>query len=129
MKPKRLTDRGARRSARYQRDSQWGFMERLASEGIVWICPWDKYSRHKEDGVYVYGLIGDVLSQWLYHSHKDWFTRGRWSEKRCAMSIRITEAGRAALAHRDLYDMEPILGGMVGPGYIVTPWPRKKGAI
>lgn len=156
MPPKRLTDRNARKRARAERDSQWEFMERVAREGVVWMCPWDKYHRHgprcgcgsktfephgdqwqcvhcktvkdrvPDDGVYVFGLLGsNEFFHWL-DSHKDWWKRGRWSGKRCARSIRITEAGRAALANRELYDMEPIHGGMVEPGYIVTPWPRKK---
>ncbi len=126
MKPKRLTDRTMRMVARRERDSQWEFMERVAREGIVWMCPWDKYKRHKDgDGVYVFGLIGsNEFYHWL-SSHKDWWIRGRWSEKRCARSIRITNAGRRALNDREQYDMEPIFGGMVEPGYVVTPWPRK----
>lgn len=156
MKEKRLTDRSARIMARRERDSQWEFMERVAREGTVWMCPWDKYKRHgprcpglcasksfvplgeqwqcaqckkvmehvPDDGVYVFGLIGsNEFFAWL-HTHKDWWKHGRWSEKRCARSIRITEAGRKALKTRHLYDMEPIHGGMVEPGYVVTPWPR-----
>jgi hypothetical protein len=113
--------------ARKERDSQWEFMERVAREGIVWICPWDKYKRHKDgDGVYVFGLIGsNEFFHWL-DSHKDWWVRGDWSEERCARSIQITEAGRNALANREQYDTELIHGGMVEPGYVVRPWPRKK---
>lgn len=126
MKPKRLTDRSSRIFARRERDAQWEFMERVAREGIVWMCPWDKYKRHGADGVYVFGLLGsNELLSWLA-SHKDWWKRGRWSEKRCARSIRITKAGRKALRNRELYDMEQIFGGMVEPGYVVTPWPRKR---
>ena len=138
-------------SARYTRDSQWELMERIAREGVVWICPWDKHRRHgqrcsnhwcrarvtdsecpscklparPDDGVYVFGLIGsNELFQWL-QNHKDWFKRGPWVEKRCARSLRLTAAGLAALSDREPYDMEPIHGGMVEPGYIVVPWPRK----
>jgi hypothetical protein len=125
MKPKRLSDKTSRMIARRKRDGQWEFMERVAREGIVWMCPWDKRGRHKNgDGVFVFGLIGsNEFYHWL-DAHKDWWKRGRWSEKRCARSIRITEAGRKALANRDQYDMEEIHGGMVEPGYIVRPWPR-----
>jgi len=121
---KRLKTRQERRIARNVRDSQWRFMERVAREGIVWTCPWDKYRRHKNgDGVYVFGLLGsNEFLHWL-HSHKDWWKTGRWSEKRCAKSIRITDVGLRALANRELYDMEPICGGMVEPGYIVMPLP------
>lgn len=156
MKPKRLTDRRSRMMARRERDSQWEFMERVARERIVWMCPWDKYKKHgprcrtcqssafipvndifqcagcktvhkqiPNDEVYVFGLIGsNEFFHWL-NSHKDWWKRGRWSEKRCARSIRLTGAGRRALANRHLYDMEEIFGGMVEPGYVVTPWPRR----
>lgn len=92
------------------------------------MCPWDKYGRHKEDGVYVFGLIGsNELFHWL-DSHKDWWKRGRWSEKRCARSIRITAVGRRALKNRHLYDTEEIYGGMVEPGYVVRPWPKSEAA-
>ena len=112
--------------ARRERDGQWAFMERVAREGVVWMCPWDKYHRHGSDGVYVFGLLGsNEFFHWL-GCHKDWWKRGRWSEKRCARSIRISDAGRKALKHREKYDMEPIVGGMVEPGYIVTPWPQTK---
>lgn len=156
MNPKKLTDRASRLHARAERDSQWAFMERVAREGVVWMCPWDKYRKHgprcpgicrfsrfiaegdqwkcvqcgrviseiPDDHVYVFGLIGsNELFGWL-SAHKDWWKRGRWSEKRCARSIRITDAGRTALKNRRLYDMEPIHGGMVEPGYVVTPWPK-----
>lgn len=161
MKPKRLTDRSSRMFARRERDEQWAFTERVAREGIVWMCPWDKHRLHgrrcvnnwckrpsvtliphgeqwqctncqtvmdsvPDDGVYVFGLIGaNELYQWI-NNHKEWWKKGRWSEKRCARSIRITDAGRKALKNRHLYDMEEIHGGMVEPGYIVRPWPRKK---
>lgn len=161
MNPRRLSSRKDRMMARRERDAQWAFMERVAREGVVWMCPWDKNHLHgrrcihdwcrssrftkvgeqwrcdrcnvlmadvPDDGVYVFGLIGcNELFHWL-DSHKDWWKRGRWSEKRCARSIRITEAGRTALHNRELYDAEPIYGGMVEPGYMVTPWPRRKAA-
>ncbi len=139
--------------ARSERDSQWAFMERVAREGIVWMCPWDKHRLHGRRCVNKWcesktfdpngskwqcarcktvmeyvpdGLLGsNELFHWLA-SHKDWWTRGRWSEKRCARSIRITDAGRIALENRHVYDMEEIYGGMVEPGYVVRPLPRKK---
>ena len=128
MKPKRLTDYNSRRMARRERDAQWEFMERIAREGVVWMCPWDKYGVHKQDNVYVFGLIGcNELFHWI-DSHKDWWRKGRWSEKRCARSIRLTEAGITALSNRHLYDGELIYGGMVEPGYVVKPLPRRKAA-
>ena len=158
MKPKRLTKRSDRMFARRERDAQWALMERVEREGVVWMCPWDKYHKHgrrcacrfcdsktfhpheegfkcascgtimekvPDDRVYVFGLMGaNELFAWT-NSHKDWFKWGRWIEKRCAKSLRLTQAGREALKHRDLYDMEPIHGGMVEPGYIVVPWPAQ----
>jgi hypothetical protein len=159
MKPKRLTDRNSRMFARRERDAQWAFMERIAKEGVVWMCPWDKYHRHgkrcenkgcesrtfeqhqegwqcarcknvtakiPDDGVYVFGLLGSAELFYWINSHKDWWKKGRWSDKRCARSIRLTEAGKKALANQHLYDTELIYGGMVEPGYVVKPWPRKK---
>jgi hypothetical protein len=159
MKPKRLTSRNDRMFARRERDSQWEFMERVAREGKVWMCPWDKHHLHgrrcvnkwcksqtfnaigdkwqcarcnavmervPDDMVYVFGLLGsNEFFHWL-GSHKDWWKHGRWSEKRCARSISITEEGRIALQNRHLYDMEEISGGMVEPGFVVTPWPARK---
>lgn len=164
--PKTLRDKTSRIIARRERDSQWEFMERVAREGIVWMCPWDRYRKHgrrcfnrwcesktfvpfafdahrngfqcahckvtmeriPDDGVYVFGLIGsNEFYHWL-DSHKNWWKRGRWSEKRCARSIRITADGIKALENRELHDMEPIFGGMVEPGYVVVPWPKKKAA-
>ncbi len=144
--------------ARRERDDQWAFMERIAREGVVWMCPWDKYHRHgqrcvsqwcqsrsfteaegqwkcaqcgrimpaiPDDKVYVFGLIGaNELFHWI-DSHPTWWKRGRWSNKRCASSIRLTEHGLRALRNRHHYDAEDIHGGMVEPGYVVRPLPRR----
>jgi hypothetical protein len=119
-------DRRSRSFARSTRDHQWAFAERCAREGKVWCCPWDKYGKHKSDGVYVFGLLGSgEFFAWI-ESHPDWWKRGRWSEKRCARSIAITDAGRRALTERDKYDLEPIHGGMVEPGWICIPLPARK---
>src|SRR5438552_3827529 len=52
-------------------------MEREAREGIVWICPWDKYKHHNNGyGVYALGLRGgagrlaeliggEIIRRWL----------------------------------------------------------------
>jgi hypothetical protein len=126
MRPKRLTGKSDRMFARSERNAQWALMERIEREGVVWMCPWDKNHKHGADGVYVFGLLGsNELFHWL-DSHKDWWERGEWADERCAFPLRITDAGRSALQHRYLYDMEPIEGGMVDPGYIVTPWPASR---
>ena len=126
MKQRYLTSYRERAMARRTRDSQWAFMERVAKEGTVWICPWDKYRKHGSDGVYVYGLLGsNEFLHWL-DSHKEWWNRGRWSDRRCASPISITDAGRFALGNRAPYDMELINGGMVEPGFVVRPLPARR---
>lgn len=123
MKPKRLTKKWDRDSCRRMRNQHWLFMEQIRDAGgLMWFCPWDKYRKHGADGVMVDGLIGWGLLNWMC-SHKDWFKRGGWSEKRCARPVRLTEAGLAALENWWQYDMEPVEGGLVEPGWICTPTP------
>lgn len=110
--------------------NKWCRSRTFNPEAEQWRCADCKsvMAQVPDDRVFVFGLIGsNELFGWL-DAHEDWWKRGRWSAKRCARSIRITTAGRRALKNRHLYDMEPIHGGMVEPGYIVTPWPRKKAA-
>lgn len=147
MSQPRRTDYRARVQARRTRDEQWRFAEKVARLGVVWVCWWDKYHRHREergrDGTWhcwidrersgppdenfeSYGLIcGVELLRWL-KSHRDWWKIGRWSEKRCASPVRITDAGRAALLEREKYDMEPLDCGMVEPGWTVVPARRRQ---
>jgi hypothetical protein len=120
-KPKRLTSREARRIARCTRDFQWTFMEKCAEFGTLWFSPWNKYRREELPGELRCCLLTgvDVLN-WM-GAHPDWFVEGEWNDARDARPISLTAAGRAALANREPYDMEPIHGGLVEPGYIVTP--------
>ena len=130
MKPKRLTKKFDRDDARRMRNKHWLFMEKLRDNGGIWFCPWDKYGKHKDgkDGVEVDGLIGWGILDWV-RKHRDWFKRGRWSDKRCAVRYRLTGAGLIALEHWQQYDMEDVEGGLVEPGWICTPTPlMKKGA-
>lgn len=105
------------------RDSQWRFMDRVNQLGTLWWCIWDKNRRHETpaDDVHVTGLIdGMELKEWM-QSHIDWWEQGDWSDERYACPISLTDAGRKALGERHLYDMEPVTGGMVEPGWQATP--------
>lgn len=124
MQPKHLSSRTEREIARYVRDGQWAFMERIQAVGKLWFCVWNKDRRHQKPypaDLWVCCLMtGLDYENWMQR-HPDWFIKGRWSEKRYARSVRLTPAGVAALANRNLYDMEPLHGGLVEPGYTVLP--------
>lgn len=136
-KPKVLKSKADREMARRMMDWNWGFAERVAAAGTLWVCWWNKNRHHDRspdaqysDGsgyrndLLVCGLIdGMELLDWL-NSHPDWWEIGEWSDERYAAPVKITEAGRLALASREKYDMEPLHGGLVEPGYVVTPAPR-----
>ena len=124
--PKILDSPKHQARARHIRNRQWETLERIADHNPLWICWWDKDRRHKKtddqpDDLIVHGLITGVeLAQWL-QSHQDWTVVGDWCEERYAAPVWITDAGRDALANRDRYDMEPVLGGLVEPGWQCTP--------
>jgi hypothetical protein len=134
VKPKRLTSPGDRAMARRMRDGQWGFMDRVAEHGTLWVCWWNK-NRHYgpspsaqyadgsgyRDDMLICGLInGMELMEWL-RSHEEWWTIGEWSDERYAAPVSLTESGRAALADRDKYDAELVTGGLVEPGWCAKP--------
>jgi len=121
--PRELTEPSQREMARRMRDSHWAFMEKVQQLGTLWWCTWDKERRHKPpaDDVYVSGLIDAMeLSEWISR-HEDWWVKGEWSDERYALPVQLTDEGRRALAERHLYDMEPVTGGMVEPGWICVP--------
>lgn len=128
--PKRLTAKCDRENARRERDSQWDFMERVAAlppQQPLWVCWWNKNRHHDYAHIpldlLICGLSGGmVLSEWL-NSHKDWWIIGEWSDARYAAPVTLTDAGRAALANRAAYDMEPVTGGLVEPGWEAIPLP------
>lgn len=136
--PKMLNEPYHREIARRMRDDQWAFADKVARLGTVWVCWWDKDARHcvrsenrgwqcrddlPEDLV-VHGLIGGMeLLEWL-NSHPDWWSIGEWSDARYATPVTITAIGRSALTRRELYDMEPVTGGLVGPGWQSIPTER-----
>jgi hypothetical protein len=126
-KPKILRRKADRQRARADRDRQWGFMEQVARCGTVWFCPWDKARRHDMKNlppdVYVSDLF-DPLRDWMGR-HTDWWIVGEWSEEKYARAVQLTHAGRAALANREKYDMEPVYGGLVEPGWKCVPLPKE----
>ena len=126
MEPKLRTDETMRAVARNIRDSQWAFMERLAREGTVHVCPWNKYRLEERSDELMFGLIDWLeMNAWI-RRHADWFVLGedQWNAERHTFPVSLTVAGREALQHRELYDMEPVEGGLVEPGWQAIPAPR-----
>lgn len=100
-------------------------MESIGRLETVWCCWWDKAGRFRDgrrpDDVIVFGLIGAMeFLEWT-ERHPDWWAIGEWSDERYAAPVSLTDAGRSALANRHLYDMEPVTGGMVDPGWQAIP--------
>lgn len=129
MKPKNLRSKTEREIARYVRDGQWAFMERIQAVETLWFCVWNKNRHHQKPyppDLWVCCLMtGMDYLDWM-KQHKDWFKVGRWSEKRYAVPVRLTDAGRKALTERGEYDMEPINGGLCEPGFTVIPLPARQ---
>ena len=122
-------DERSRQSARYTRDRQWQVLEKMAEHGTIHICWWDKKGVHKSkekpDDLLVFGLLNGMdLAAWL-RSHPDWVEMGEWDDERYAMPATITEAGRTALREKDKYDLEPVVSGLVEPGWQAVPAERK----
>ncbi len=124
--PKQLTSESMRQIARRMRDQQWEMADRVAKLGTLWVCWWNKNRHHDHtkplpDDLMVCGLIdGLELLEWLT-SHPDWWEIGKWSDERYAAPVSLTDAGRAALAEREKYDLEPVTGGLVEPGWQAIP--------
>ena len=120
------TDDRSRETARRIRDRQWRMLERIADRNPLYICWWNKNRRHEEpypNDLMVCDLIdGMEMAHWL-KAHPGWVTVGEWSDDRYAAPVRITDSGRAALANREKYDMEPVEAGLVEPGWQAIPTP------
>ena len=125
MEPRLLTDDAARRRARWVRDRQWKALERIAQCNPLYICFWDKNKHHtapEPDDLMVCGLIdGMELGHWITKQHPDWVRIAELSSYPCAYPVYITDQGRAALANRAAYDLEPVFGGLVEPGWQAIP--------
>lgn len=119
--PKILRGRANREMARHIRERQWLFMARAAEHNPLWFCVWNKTGQPELADEWRDALIsGMEIMEWV-RSHPSWFRVGRWSEKRYARPVRLTDAGHAALANREPHDMEPVYGGMVEPGWQCIP--------
>ncbi len=130
-RPKKLTSRRAREDARRTRDWQWEIADRVNRLGILWCCWWNKNRHFNERNpapadTLVCGLIdGCELLEW-FGQHPDWWSIGEWSDERYAAPVSLTDAGRRALADRERYDMDPVTGGLVEPGWQAIPLPKSK---
>lgn len=127
--PRILTDAASRDMARRTRDGQWDFMQQVADQGTIWLCWWNKNRHHDRESapedLVICGLIdGMELLGWM-KSHKDWWVIGSWSDERYAAPVSLTPAGHEALASRALYDLEPVNGGLVEPGWTCVPAERE----
>ena len=109
--------------ARAIRDEQWRFMERVEELGGVWWTPWNKSRRQQLADEQRDCLLSGMERREWFDAHPDWWAIGEWSSEREACLIELTEAGRTALVQRHLYDMEPVTGGLVEPGWSCVPAP------
>lgn len=117
-------ERRLRQDARRTRDYHWSILEQIDRLGTLWFTPWNKNRREEGPDELRMSLIGGMeFLRWM-DRHPDWIRRGRWSAKRDARPLRLTDAGRDALRHRERYDMEPVEGGLVHPGWSAVPAPR-----
>jgi len=120
--PKLVTDTSMRRMARYIRNEQWRLMERIEEHSTLWFCVWNKRRLPELPDEKRCGLIdGLELMEWFSRHHPDWFIQGPWSDERYAFPLQLTDAGRVALTERERYDMEPVYGGLVEPGWQAIP--------
>lgn len=127
QQPKDVSDSpNMRRHARFVRNAQWQILHKATEhETLIW-CWWDKAGRYRSghpEHVYVSGLLTTMELMAWFRRHADWLEIGEWDNALYGAPVRITDAGRAALANRELYDMEPVEGGMVEPGWVCTPAP------
>lgn len=120
MQPRRLNDRFSRQIARRTRDGQWDLMRRLARQGIVHICTWNKKRRPEGRNEIRYCLMGWFEDAAFIRAHRNWFGRGPWDDARDTFPMWLTPAGRAALKGLP-DDRKPVFGGLVEPGYQCIP--------
>lgn len=117
-----------RAAARRTRDYHWSILEKAAAldPEPLWVCTWNKHRRPElADEVRMCLLSGVDLCNWLGR-HQDWLLLGDFDETRYAQPLRLTKAGLQALSHRELYDQEPVEGGLVEPGVSAIPFTREE---
>lgn len=117
---RRLTDRFSRQVAQRVLEGHWNFVRRLAREGIVHFCVWNKFHHKERRNEERHGLIDGMEVMEFVREHRAWFGYGAYDRSRNTFPIWLTAAGRAAL--RTKADRpQLILGGLVDPGFQVMP--------
>lgn len=102
-------------------------MERMQEHGTLWICPWNQRGLPEKEDEWRFSYMGWVTLSYWFEEHAEWFEVGEWDEDRYACPYRLTAGGIKGLANRQKYDMEPVRGGLVGPGW--TCIPAEAGAV
>lgn len=122
MSPRRITDNISMQIARRTRDDMWVLMDRLARQGIVHVCTWNKNRRPQGRNELRCGLLDWFgYASWI-HRHRPWFRYGCWDRRRDTFPMSLTPAGRIALRRRSPRDdRSMVYGGLVEPGYQVQP--------
>jgi hypothetical protein len=120
MTRRRLTETVSRQIARRTLDGHWNFMRRLARQGVVHVCIWNKYGHKEQRNEYRHGLIDGLELMDFVRQHRPWFGYGAFDRSRNTFPMWLTPRGRSAL--RTCADRpQMILGGLVEPGYQVMP--------
>lgn len=117
---KRLTDKLDREAARRTLDGHWDFVRRLAREGIVHFCVWNKYHHKEQRNEARHGLIDGLEVLEFVRQHRPWFGSGAYDLKRNTRPMWLTARGRRAL-RRQAGRPEMVYGGLVEPGYKAMP--------
>lgn len=98
----------------------WDFVRRLARQGVVHFCVWNKYHHKEQRNEARHGLIDGLEVLDFVRQHRPWFGRGAYDRKRNTFAMWLTARGRIALRSRtDRAEM--VFGGLVDPGYQVMP--------
>ena len=120
----RLDGADDRERARRIRDHHWSVLRKAVTFGQVWVDPWNRSRRDEAPDEERFCLIsGSEFFMWL-EQHPDWTEIGQWDAQRAAYPIRLTPAGRAAVDAPEQFDLEPVFGGLVEPGWSAVPAPR-----
>lgn len=117
---RRFNDRDSRQVAQRQLEGHWNFVRRLAREGLVHFCVWNKYHHPERKNEIRHGLIDGMEFLDFVRTHRAWFGCGAYDRRRNTFAIWLTQAGRSALRTR-AERAEMMRGGLVEPGYEAMP--------
>lgn len=117
---KRLSDIGARQVARRVLDGHWNFVRRLAREGVVHVCIWNKYHHKTRRNEQRHGLIDGLELMEFVRQNRAWFGMGAYDRGRNTFPMWLTDRGRKALRTR-ADRPQLVLGGLIEPGFQVMP--------